>query len=230
MLLGLLATQSRAAALGLVAAVAIRPLLLGQRGARGRASAGIVIVCVALAAASAVSVSANDLSRPADEQKFNSINTRIDAYEQAINDVWVKNRFIGGGLRYFLTPGGGYVAPHNLVVSEMAEAGLIGLLGLLLLLLATALALRRSKGDLAVLGAMALVLRVTQGLADIFWVAGPLTIALMLVGMGIADRRVQPRRRRRGRPARTGGPALETLEPTSRLSTPAGVLTKDGTG
>src|SRR6478736_3644943 len=37
MLLGLLATQSRAAALGLVAAVAIRPILLGQRGARGRA-------------------------------------------------------------------------------------------------------------------------------------------------------------------------------------------------
>ena len=230
MLLGLLSTQSRAAALGLVAAVAVRPLLLGQRGARGRASAGIVILCVALAAASAVSVSANDLSRPPDEQRFNSINTRFSAYDQAINEVWVKNRFIGGGLRYFLTPGGGYVAPHNLVVSEMAETGLFGLMGLLLLLLATALALRRSKGDLAVLGAMALVLRVTQGLADIFWVAGPLTIALMLVGMGISDRRVEPRPRRRGRRARTVRPALEASDPTSRLSPPAGVPTKDGTG
>ncbi len=43
---------------------------------------------------------------------------------------------------------------------------------------------------------MALALRVTQGLADIFWVAGPLTVALILVGMGLTDRPVQPRRRR----------------------------------
>ncbi len=35
MLLGLAATQSRAAALGLVAAIALRPILLGRRGARG---------------------------------------------------------------------------------------------------------------------------------------------------------------------------------------------------
>ena len=49
------------------------------------------------------------------------------------------------------------------------------------------MALRRSKGRWWCVGAMALVLRVTQGLADIFWVAGPLTVALILVGMGLAD-------------------------------------------
>ncbi|HEY6533988.1 MAG TPA: O-antigen ligase family protein [Acidimicrobiales bacterium] len=202
-LLGLAATQSRAAALGLVAAIAIRPLLLGRRGAVARVSTGIVVVCVALVALSAVSVNANDLSRPADEQKFNSINSRTSAYEQAIGEVWAKNRIVGGGLRYFRTPGGGYVTPHNLVVGEMAEAGLIGLFGLLVLLTATALALRRSVGDLAVLGMMALVLRVTQGLADIFWVAGPLTAPLILVGMGVADRRAEPRQgwNRKGRVA-----------------------------
>ena len=43
------------------------------------------------------------------------------------------------------------------------------------------------------LGAMAFVCRLTQGMADIFWVAGPLTIALLLVGHG-------PRARARGRP------------------------------
>ena len=129
----------------------------------GRASAGIVVVCAALVALSAVSVNANELSRPADEQKFSSINSRTSAYEQALGEVWAKNRLVGGGLRYFRTPGGGYVTPHNLVVGEMAETGLIGLFGLLVLLTATALALRRSVGDLAVLGTMALVLRVTQG-------------------------------------------------------------------
>ena len=54
-----------------------------------------------------------------------------------------------------------------------------------MLLVGTVLALRRSTAALAVLGMMALMLRVTQGLADIFWVAGPLTIALILVGMGL---------------------------------------------
>ncbi len=180
-----------------------------------------MVVCVALVALSAVSVNANDLSRPADEQKFNSINTRTSAYDQAIQEVWLKNRFVGGGLRYFLTPGGGYVAPHNLIVSEMAETGLFGLVGLLLLLLATALALRRSAGDLAVLGATALTLRVTQGLADIFWVAGPLTIALIMVGMGVSDRRVQPRRRRRRDRIRPTSGADAPDRTPSRLSLPA---------
>jgi len=49
------------------------------------------------------------------------------------------------------------------------------------------LALRRSTAYLAELAMLAFVLRVTQGFADIFWVAGPLTAALILAGLGLTN-------------------------------------------
>ena len=184
--LGLVATQSRAAALGLVAALAVRPLLGGQSRNQKAASIGLLLICLVLLVFTAMSLQANDLSRPADEQKFNSINSRTNVYEEAIQKVWLKNRFVGGGLKYFRDPERAYPTPHNIVIGELAEAGLIGLAGLTVLLVATAVALRASPTtDLAVLGMMAFVCRLTQGMADIFWVAGPLTIALLLVGMGL---------------------------------------------
>ena len=94
---------------------------------------------------------------------------------------------LGGGLRYFTDPSSPTIAPHNLVISELAEVGIIGRAGMITLLIATFLALRRSRSQLAVLAMMALVLRVTQGMAEIFWVAGPLTIAIILVGMGLTE-------------------------------------------
>jgi len=192
MLLGLVASQSRAAALGMVAALAVRPLLGGQSRSQKAASIGILLVCLVLLVFTAMSLQANDLSRPAAEQKFNSINSRTNVYEEAIQKVWLKNRFVGGGLKYFMAPDRAFPAPHNLVISELAEAGLIGLAGLTVLLVATAVALKRARTDLAVLGMMAFVCRLTQGMADIYWVAGPLTIALLLVGMGLTPDPTDP--------------------------------------
>jgi O-antigen ligase len=148
---------------------------------------GALVLAIVLLVFTAMSLQANDLSRPAAEQKFNSINSRTNVYQEAIQKIWLKNRFVGGGLKYFKDPARSYPTPHNLFIGELAEVGLIGLAGLLVLLGAVILALRRSATDLAVLGAMAFVCRLTQGLADIFWVAGPLTIAVLLVGMGLAD-------------------------------------------
>ncbi len=170
-------------------------------------------MCIGLLAVSAISLNERDLSRTDSGQQFNAINTRTDVIKQAIDEVWLKNRFVGGGLRYFADPARPYVAPHNLIVSELAEAGLIGLLGLATLLTATVMALRRSRADLAMLAMMAFVLRVTQGLADIFWVAGPLTIAVILVGMGLIEApgevpRPLPSDAKRAARPRPGAPTL----------------------
>ena len=186
-LVGLAATQSRAAALGLVAAFAVRPLILGRRGNQRAASIGILVVAVGLLAVSAISLNTRDLERPDDQLRYNAINSRTEGIRQSLDEVWAKNRFVGGGLRYFANPARPYATPHNVVVSEMSEAGLIGLFGLIVLLVATMMALRRSHAPLVVLGTTAFVLRVTQGMADIFWVAGPLTVALILVGMGLTE-------------------------------------------
>jgi O-antigen ligase len=192
MLVGLVATQSRAAALGLVAALAVRPLLGGQSRNQKAASVGLLLICLVLLVFTAMSIQATDLSRPAAEQKFNSINSRTNVYEEAIQKVWLNNRFVGGGLKYFRDPERAFPTPHNIVIGELAEVGVIGLAGLSILLVATAVALRRARTDLAVLAMMAFVCRLTQGMADIYWVAGPLTIALLLVGMGLTPDPTDP--------------------------------------
>jgi len=187
MLVGLVASQSRAAALGLVATLAMRPLLQGRRGQARTVSITILVACIGLLAVTAVSINDRDLSRSDSDLQFNAINARTEVISTVMREVWLKNRFVGGGLRYFNDPDRPYPTPHNLVVGELTEAGLVGLVGLVGLLIATVLALRRSRAELAGLAMMALVLRFTQGLADIFWVAGPLTVAMILVGLGITD-------------------------------------------
>lgn len=184
---GLAATQSRAAALGLVVALAARPLLQGNRGRKRQVSIALLLACGALLVVTAVSINERDLSRPAAEQRSNAINARTDVLRTTFNDVFLDNRLVGAGLRYWTDPAAPFPTPHNWAVSELAETGVIGLAGLLVLLGATALALRRSIAYLAELAMLAFVLRVTQGFADIFWVAGPLTAALILVGLGLTN-------------------------------------------
>ncbi|MCU0309548.1 MAG: O-antigen ligase family protein [Acidimicrobiales bacterium] len=185
MIVGLAATQSRAAAIGLVVALAVRPLLQGNRGRRRQVSIALLVACAALITVTAVSINERDLSRPSNELKFNAINTRTDVLRSTWSEVIVENRLVGAGLRFWTDPAEPRPTPHNWVIGELGEAGVIGLAGVLVLLGATALALRRSPALLAELAMLAFVLRVTQGFADIFWVAGPLTAALILTGLGL---------------------------------------------
>ena len=150
-------------------------------------SIALLVACAALITVTAVSINEQDLSRPTNELKFNAINARTDVLRTTIDEVIVNNRLVGAGLRYWTDPADPRATPHNWVIGELAEGGAIALLGLLGLLGATALALRRSTALLAELAMLAFVFRVTQGLADIFWVAGPLTAALILAGMGLTN-------------------------------------------
>lgn len=215
LLIGLAATQSRAAAIGLVVALAVRPLLQGNRGRRRQISIALLLACGALITITAVSINERDLSRPTDELKFNAINSRTDVLSTTFNDVFLDNQLVGAGLRYWTDPAAPYPTPHNWAVGELAETGLIGLGGMFVLLGATALALRRSRAALAELAMLAFVLRVTQGFADIFWVAGPLTCALILTGLGATNdpgtADDEPDDGARGRPRPTGTLAPQAL-------------------
>ena len=72
---------------------------------------------------SAISLNARDLDRAESAQKFNAINTRTDVLEQAMDEVWGKNRFVGGGLRYFANPVLAIIAwaRSRVVLSEIAS-------------------------------------------------------------------------------------------------------------
>lgn len=186
-LAGLAATQSRASAAGLIAALAARPLFMGKRGTARRGAILVLGACVVIGTLSMFSFQETELSRTESEQKFGSVETRIDAFDETINNVWGPSKLTGGGMRYWNDPANRVPTPHNIVVGELGEAGLLGLAGLIVLVVATVIALRRGRGDLAVLGFCALITRLVQGFADIFWVAGPLTAAMIMVGIGLAD-------------------------------------------
>lgn len=186
-LLGLLATQSRAAAVGLVVSLAVRSVIRSGHGRQRQASIAVLGLCFVLIIITFVSVNTRDLSRSAEDQKFNAINSRLDTIDTTLQKVFRPNPVGGGGLRFWRDPTLNAGAPHDLVVGELGESGVVGFLGFLLLLTATAIALKRGRDDLAMLGLLAFIVRVTQASADIFWVAGPLTVALIVAGMGLTD-------------------------------------------
>ena len=65
--------------------------------------------------------------RPVAARRTNSSSTPSTPaptrYELAIKEVWRPSLLIGGGLRYFTDPSSPTIAPHNLVISELAEVG-----------------------------------------------------------------------------------------------------------
>lgn len=184
-LVGLAATQSRASAIGLVAAVALRGVLQAGQGRRRQASALLLVLCAGVIGLTYASVNARDLSRSDNEQKFNAINTRLEVVDVTLDVVWRPSPVVGGGLRFWSDPDRLLSAPHDVIIGELGEAGVVGLAGLVTLCWATVVALRRGRSDLATMSLMVLVLRLTQGTADVFWVAGPLTVSLILAGMGL---------------------------------------------
>lgn len=187
-LCGLLATQSRAALVGLIVALALRSVIRSGQGRRRQASIAVLGLCGVLIAVTFVSVNTRDLSRSVEDQKFNAINTRLDTIDTTLQKVFLPNPIGGGGLRFWGDRALNTGAPHDLVVGELGESGVVGFVGFVGLLGITAVALKRGRDDLAMLGLLAFVVRVTQTSADIFWVAGPLTVALIIAGMGLTDR------------------------------------------
>jgi hypothetical protein len=185
---GLLAAQSRSAFIALAVVLVIRVVLANRRGVvslGGRVVMGLL--CVALAGLAWTSIRERDLQDTARETR--AVDTRVAAYDDAL-DRWREEPVFGIGLRYWDAPvqptEEPIPTPHSLLVGELGEAGLVGLLALFALLGATALVLARRRDELSDLALDVFALRMLQGLVEIFWVAGPLTLGTLFVGLGLA--------------------------------------------
>ncbi|MCD9622746.1 O-antigen ligase family protein [Rhabdothermincola salaria] len=186
LLAGLLATQSRGAALALALALVARAVL-GASGGRGRQRAMAAgVVALVLMALVAVSVSERDLAP--DASPGNAVATRAEVFGQAL-DLWREQPVLGAGVRYFTDPDLETSVAHNIVVNELGEAGVVGLAGVVLVLWVTWRAVRRSRSDLAMLGTMIFVVEVVAALLDVFWVAGRVGCAYVFIGMALAEAR-----------------------------------------
>jgi O-antigen ligase len=188
LLVGLAASEARGAALALVAVFAIHLLRLRRRGGTSR----IVRMAPLLLAASIILIGMSvvtyrDRDLSASTQQFNSLNTRLETYDYAINNVWKPHLLDGSGLKWFFAPGSPVGAPHNLVISELSEAGLIGLAALVIFLAVVLRSARRSSSNLGDAAFLVLVARLLEAMLGIFWTAGVGTLPFLVLGLMIGD-------------------------------------------
>jgi O-antigen ligase len=180
---GVFATQSRGAFLGLVACIAIYAI----RHERARQRAPIFSLTVALVLITISVVTLKDESK--NNPRFNGVDLRVNTIDNAFNDVWAVHPFTGGGLKYFQASFDQVGGAEQIFVAELAEAGIIGLLGLLVLLATTWRVLYRRRDPVGEAALLVFVLMCLYALTAAFWVAGTLTLPMLMVGLAVGDER-----------------------------------------
>jgi hypothetical protein len=183
---GLAATQSRGAALALVAVLAVH--VIRSRRGRRRAPIFLLVVSLLLIVGSVVTLEDELKSNP----RFNAIEARVNAFDYAVNDVWLPHPLTGGGLRWFQEFGTANAGVHNLVLAELSEVGLIGLFGLIVLFGNTTLVLWRRRTPIGEMAFLVFLFLILFGVTQILWVAGTLTVTMLTVGLAIGE---QPARK-----------------------------------
>jgi O-antigen ligase len=187
--LGVIAAQSRGAALALVAVIAI--YAIRHREAR-RAPIFFLVVTVVLIIGSAVTLKDEYKDNP----KFNAIDQRTNVYDVAI-DVWEQHPLLGGGLRWFQSGDTTNAGPHNLVIAELSETGLIGTVGLLLLIVMTIRAVISRRDALGEAAFLLLMYELFFASSEILWVAGGVTMPMLFIGLAMGEEPARLRDRRR---------------------------------
>jgi O-antigen ligase len=185
LLAGLACCQARGAAVALAVAVVVAAIWNFRLLLSPLALVGLVLVGLASYAAAT-----RILNDQRDASRFSSVNSRLETYDVALQ-FWDESPITGVGLKYWRDPnlstGRGFGEPHDVVVSTLAETGLVGLGALAVLLAGLLSALRRASKPAATLAILALVLKLTDSLFGIFWVAGTLTVPLLFVGLACGD-------------------------------------------
>lgn len=185
LLLGLLATRSR----GAMVALLLASVLWAVRSGRARvafplaiaAGAAMVLVIYVTTESELELVRANP-----ELERFKGIGARIETNERGL-ELFRDSPIVGQGLRYFRDPAFRASEPHNVVVVTLSEGGVIGGLALTVLLGGALHALRGRRGPLAQLARLAVLMRFTAGLLDIYWVAGTGSLPWILVGLALTD-------------------------------------------
>ena len=180
---GLLATQSRGAMVALLAVVGL--WTIRRRGVRR--SAIVTVGMVAAMAAVVLLVNAREEEQVREDPNkaaYTATATRAENVGLAV-DRWQDRPITGAGLRYFV--GTQEPEPHNVVVSNLAEGGLVGLVALGILLAGAARALRSQRGPLATAARFALAFQFLAALFDVYWRAGTGSLPWLIVGIALID-------------------------------------------
>lgn len=207
LLAGLAASQSRGAGLALVATISVYVIRNGWQG-RGRRLVRLapvfLLVSVVLLGVAIITYQTRDARLTGVDVQYGSVESRTATYDTAIKDVFLPHPVFGAGPKWFTRPGAPTNAPHDFVVSELSEVGLVGTVALIWLLLAMLRVARRTGGTMGELAWYVLLARILASAVDIFWVAGPTTLPFLVLGLAIGDEEMN------------GGDALAWAEPAER--------------
>ena len=185
---GMAACQSRGAVIALVSVLVV--WVLYER--RITISPLVLVGAALLIAMTYFTINATFASDTNDgAARFNSVNSRVATYDAALR-LWRHDPLVGVGLKFWRDPAlaaqTAFGEPHDLVVSALAESGLIGLSGLVVLVVGGLVVVRRSRAQLAALAGAILLANVVDSLVGIYWVAGTLTFAWIVAGLACGER------------------------------------------
>jgi hypothetical protein len=183
-LLGLLASQSRQAAILVVLALGMATLRDSHIRGRWKTIIFIGVPALGLSYYSLALAFQND-------RKFNSIAIRFGQIGAAVH-VWHQSPWLGLGLRFYNLPQFVTVtAPPNSLVDNLASTGVIGSVAFFFMLIVTMRSMAVLPRMYGTLGLVVLMAHYVDGLFDIFWIGAlsiaPFAIAGISLGMADAD-------------------------------------------
>jgi hypothetical protein len=182
MLTGLAATQSRGAVLAFGAVFALNAV----RRTSGRGRRASVLALLALSGLILVSITSLQ-DEAAEDNRFNPVGSREEDYDFAFNEVWAAHPIAGGGLKWFRATGDDS-GPHNVFVAELSEGGIVGVGGLIVLLGTTGAVLWRRRDRLGRAAFTVFTFELIFALSGIFWLAGTLTLPMLVIGLAVGDK------------------------------------------
>ena len=198
---GLLASQSRQALLGLMAAVIIAVL----RRSTTRRSRLVLLLLIPAAWLIFTMV----VEQLGSENRHNSVLQRLDWFKE-VYAYWQESPVFGHGLRYWYVPGAPPYQPPQAEMEMLASAGVFGLIGFLVMWIGVLVVLWRIDPRFGTLAVAVVLCRFVQAQFDLFWIAAQVSIPFVIAGICLGALAREERNRERD-------PALRTDVATPRL-------------
>lgn len=173
---GLVATQSRQAMVGLAAAL----LVLSLRGDAHRRRSKLILLTVAPALIFVGTLVRDQLSSG---NQFNSTFQRLHWFADSL-DIWRHEPLIGVGLRWWYTDRFPVsFQPPNAEMEVLSSAGIIGLVAFAIMLVGALRVLWRLDPAFGTVAFSVLLNRFVQAQFDIFWVSVSASLPFVVVGI-----------------------------------------------
>ncbi|RXZ50148.1 O-antigen ligase family protein [Agromyces binzhouensis] len=172
---GTVASQSRQALIGLMAAVMVAVI----RRSTSRRSRILILLLLIPAAWLIVSMVVEQVQS---QNQHNSVFQRLDWFREVYH-FWRESPIFGHGLRYWYQPGNLPYQPPQGELEVLASAGLVGLAAFAVMWVGILLVLWHIDPRFGTLAVAVVFSRLVQAQFDLFWVAAQVSIPFVIAGV-----------------------------------------------